>query len=169
MPRQRRQMALSASNDVAGTWKHFFTSPMLATCYIIIHLHGAINSENLDRRGVKEYMVEQKQLSDFYRPPGNSAPPGTNKGHPNALNTAESRSKSIKTPPASLESASALPGVSATIGCNYVPDFDGAHLQGVQWDSLESFETVGARQVVDTPALCAIFARAASAIILCVS
>ena len=111
-------------------------------------------------------MVEQKQLSDFYRPPGNSTPLGMNKGHPNALDTAESRSKSVKTPPASLESALALPDVSATIGRNYVPDFDSAHSQGVQWDSLESFETVGARQVVDTPALRAFFACAASAIIL---
>jgi len=54
----------------------------------------------------------------------------------------------------------------ATIGRNYAPDFDGADPQGVQWDSLESFRIVGAREGVDTPALRAFFARAASAIIL---
>ena len=36
---------------------------------------------------------------------------------------------------------------------NYVPDFDGAHPQGVQWDSLESFVSIGARKVGETPAL----------------
>ena len=52
------------------------------------------------------------------------------------------------------------------IGRNYAPDFDGNHPQGVQWDSLESFWAVGAQEAVDTPALRAFFARAASAIIL---
>ena len=55
---------------------------------------------------------------------------------------------------------------SASIGHNYACDFDGVHPQGVQWDSLEGFRTVGEWQVVDTPTLCAVFARAASAIIL---
>ena len=41
----------------------------------------------------------------------------------------------------------------ATIGRNYAPDFDGANPQGVQWDSLKSFTSIGARQVVETPAL----------------
>ena len=45
--------------------------------------------------------------------------------------------------------------MSATIGRNYAPDFDGANPQGVQWDSLESFISIGARQVVEMPALCA--------------
>ena len=39
------------------------------------------------------------------------------------------------------------------IGCNYVPDFNSVHPQGVQWDSLESFKVVGGGEVVDTPAL----------------
>ena len=54
----------------------------------------------------------------------------------------------------------------ATTGRNHAPDFDGAHPQGVQWDSLESFKAVGPGEMVDTPALRALFARAASAIIL---
>ena len=33
------------------------------------------------------------------------------------------------------------------------PDFDGADPQGVQWDSLESFISIGARQVGETPVL----------------
>jgi len=53
----------------------------------------------------------------------------------------------------------------ATIGRNCAPDFDGAHPQGVQWDSLEGFMIVAAGEPVDTPALRAFFARAASAII----
>jgi len=34
---------------------------------------------------------------------------------------------------------------SATIGRKYAPDFNGANLQGVQWDSLEIFRAVGAK------------------------
>jgi len=56
--------------------------------------------------------------------------------------------------------------MSATIGRNYAPDFDSAHPQGVQWDSLESFRVVGWGEMVDTPAVRALFERAASAIIL---
>ena len=41
----------------------------------------------------------------------------------------------------------------ATIGRIIAPDFDGANPQGVQWDSLESFTSIGARQVVETLAL----------------
>jgi len=51
------------------------------------------------------------------------------------------------------------------IGRNYAPDFDGAHPQGVHSDSLESSRPVGEVEVVETPALRAFFARAASAII----
>jgi len=54
---------------------------------------------------------------------------------------------------------------SAMIGRNSAPDFNGAHPQGVQWDSLGSFRAVGQGQWVDTPMLRAFFARAASAII----
>jgi len=41
----------------------------------------------------------------------------------------------------------------ATIGHDYVPDFDGADPQGVQWDSLENFVSIGAGKVGETPAL----------------
>jgi len=43
------------------------------------------------------------------------------------------------------------------------PDFNGAHPQGVQWDSLEGLMAVGVGQLVDTLALHAFFVRAASA------
>ena len=43
--------------------------------------------------------------------------------------------------------------MSATIRRNYAPDFDGANPQGVQWDSLESFISIGARKGGETPAL----------------
>jgi hypothetical protein len=54
--------------------------------------------------------------------------------------------------------------MSATIGRNSAPDFDGAHPQGVHSDSLESSKSVGKWEVVETPALRAFFERAASAI-----
>ena len=56
--------------------------------------------------------------------------------------------------------------MSATIGRIIAPDFDGAHPQGVQWDSLGHFKAVGGGDLVDTPVLRAFFACAASAFIL---
>ena len=53
----------------------------------------------------------------------------------------------------------------AMIRHDYAPAFDGAHPQGVQWDSLEGFVTVAAGEPVDTPVLHVFFACAASAII----
>ena len=35
------------------------------------------------------------------------------------------------------------------IGRDYVPNFDGANPQGVQWDSLGSFKTLGAQEVLE--------------------
>ena len=52
------------------------------------------------------------------------------------------------------------------IGHNYAPNFDGAHPQGVQWDSLESFRVIGRGQMVDTSVLHAHFVHATPAIIL---
>jgi hypothetical protein len=54
----------------------------------------------------------------------------------------------------------------AMIGHNYVPDFDGAHPQGVPMESLESFRAVGQGQMVDTPVVHALFEHTALAIIL---
>jgi hypothetical protein len=50
----------------------------------------------------------------------------------------------------------ALWGFLATlpaIGCIYAPDFDGANLQGVLLDSLESFISIGAGKLGETSAL----------------
>ena len=59
--------------------------------------------------------------------------------------------------------------MSATIGHNYAPDFDGAHPQGVQWDSLEGFKTVAAGEPLDTLALCAFFcARSIGKYFICI-
>ena len=54
----------------------------------------------------------------------------------------------------------------AMIRHNYAPDFDSVHLQGVQWDSLESSRVVGMGPMVDTPVLHALFARTLPPIIL---
>jgi hypothetical protein len=53
----------------------------------------------------------------------------------------------------------------ATIGHIIAPDFDGTNPQRVQWDSLESFISIGARLVIEMPVLHAFFACAALAII----
>jgi hypothetical protein len=50
------------------------------------------------------------------------------------------------------------------IGRNYAPDFNGAHLQGVQCDSLEGFKLSGVVQGIDTLATARFFERAASTI-----
>ena len=39
--------------------------------------------------------------------------------------------------------------MSAMIGREYAPDFNGADPQGVHWDSLASFKVVGAQEVPD--------------------
>ena len=52
--------------------------------------------------------------------------------------------------------------MSATIGRNSVPDFDGAD----PLDSLGGFRAVGTGQMVDTLVLRALFARAVPAIML---
>ena len=56
--------------------------------------------------------------------------------------------------------------MSAMIGRNYAPDFDGAYPQGAQCGFLESFMVVGTDIMVDTLVLCTLFVRAAPAIIL---
>ena len=48
MSQQRRRMALSASNDVAGTLKRFFATSTSATYSYTILLHGAINPTNIE-------------------------------------------------------------------------------------------------------------------------
>jgi hypothetical protein len=263
MCRQRRLLALSASNDVAGVWKHFAMSSTSVKYYLMVPLHGATNSNNQKWQGVQEHAGGQNHLHVSYplRLPTNNALPRTNKGCPHSPHPAVNQAKNTKTPPASPECASALPGddrallcarfrrrpppgspiglpgkfqrcrsrgmgrytgwflatrvylvlsgppstaqwlertktipyplalqkpdqktqkhrqrrrnvlrrflaTLATIRRNYAPGFDGAHPQGVQWDSLGSFKAVGCREVVDTLALRAFLVRAASAIVL---
>jgi hypothetical protein len=52
------------------------------------------------------------------------------------------------------------------IGRVFAPDLNRAYSQGVYWDSLENFNSLGALQARETPALRAFFERAASANIL---
>jgi len=112
MCRQRRLLALSASNDVAGTWKYFATSSTSATCYLMISLCGATDSNNQEQQEVQEHAGGQKppRISYLLRPLSNSASPGTNKGHHNPPHAAGNQIKNAKAPPASSECASALPG-----------------------------------------------------------
>ena len=56
--------------------------------------------------------------------------------------------------------------MSATIGCNYAPDLNDMHPQGVRGGSLKRFSSTEQGERKDTPVLRAIFARAASATIL---
>ena len=93
------------------------------------------------------------------RPPSPSTVAGMNKDDPQPPLTTGIQSKNTKVPPASSESTSALPGNvgdDQACGC--------AHLQGVHHDSVEIFRSVGVAEVVETPALHALFECPASAI-----
>ena len=112
MSRQHHQMALSASNDVAGAWECFSTASSSAPGSIITPY--AATRPLLYQRHQKcqnTWAVKNHpRVSCLLRPPSYSAIHGTNKDHPPPLHAAETRRKNAKTPPASPEYASALPG-----------------------------------------------------------
>jgi hypothetical protein len=54
------------------------------------------------------------------------------------------------------------------IGCNHAPNFDDAHPQGVQWDSLGSFILLAAQQVGDMPMLRVFQAHSIGNYIICI-
>ena len=94
------------------------------------------------------------------QPPSNSAPPGTNKYHPNATSTAGFRRKNAKTPPASPECASVLPGDVGDDRVHICTRFRWCPPPGSPMGLPASFKLLPGVQVVDTPVLHAFFLRA---------
>jgi len=153
MSRQRRRMALSASNDVAGTWKHFSAAFSSATCSSITPLRRHAISFTPEAQEVPKHAGGQKPPTCFL-----------SFKTPQPQRCAWNEQRQPPTPPRCrkpTKKTQNAAGVAKTrvgaswrhrrwIGRDYAPDFDGADPQGVQWDSLESFRAVGAGEWVDT-------------------
>jgi len=60
---QRRRMALSASNDVAGTWKHFSAAFSSAPCFSITPLHRHITPFTPEAQEVPKHVGGHKPPS----------------------------------------------------------------------------------------------------------
>ena len=169
MFRQRRWLALSASDDVAGTWKWFFVSSTSALCSYTMPLRINTSAIKPDAHEVLEHAKVQEPLLWFLplaTPHQQGVAWDEQRGYQRPL---FQRGFTKKTPKPRRCRRNALRRFLATlamIGRNYAPDLDSAHPQGVQWDTLERFMAVGVGELVDTPMLRAFFARAASAIIL---
>jgi len=84
MSQQRRRMALSASNDVAGTWKCFSAAFSSATCSSIIpYAPTTIPSHQMNRKGkISRVVKNHPRISCSFKPPNDSATHGTTKGDP---------------------------------------------------------------------------------------
>jgi hypothetical protein len=76
-----------------------------------------------------------------------------NTGHSNATTATTSTQKKKKPRRRRQIALWRFLATSPSIGGICAPDFDGAHPQGVQWDSLNSFKLPGEAQVGHTPAL----------------
>jgi hypothetical protein len=112
MSRQHRLLALSASDDVAGTWKHISVASTSAPVLYDTPLRRYARPIASEGQEVPKHAGGQQPPPASWAPatPSNSAPRGTNQDHPNATTTQGFRRKAAKTPPASPERASALPG-----------------------------------------------------------
>jgi hypothetical protein len=75
------------------------------------------------------------------RTPSNSAPPGTHKDHPNAATTRDFGAKQQKRRRHHQNALRRFLVMLAKIGRNYAPNFNNAHPQGVQLDSLGSLKS----------------------------
>jgi hypothetical protein len=123
MSLQHRRMALSASNDVAGTRKCFFAAFSSATCSSITPLrrHDITFTPNAHEDLKHAGGQKPPAIFRFFKPPNHSTTHGTNKYNPQGPHTTEVRSENAKMPPLPLECASALPGDigdgSGTIMC----------------------------------------------------
>ena len=112
MSRQRRRMALSASNDVAGTWKCFFAAFSSATCSSITPLRRHNVKFTPEAQQVPKHAGGQKPpaIFCFFKPPTYITTLGTNNYDPQGPHTVKIRSSNARTSPPSPECASALPG-----------------------------------------------------------
>jgi len=112
MFRQRRWMALSASSDVAGTWKRFSAASSSATCSPIVPLHRHTIQFTPEAQQVRKCAGGQKPPAIIYifKPPSHSAVHGTNIGDHQDFYGIRIRRKNATMPPALPKSASALAG-----------------------------------------------------------
>ena len=118
----------------------------------------AITSHQVSQKGeITQVVFDHLHVSYSLRLPSNSVSSGTNKGNPNPPIPQESIQKTQKHRRHCQVALRHFLAMLAMIRCDYAPTFDGAHPQGVQWDSLEGFVTVAAGEPVDTPVLCAFF------------
>jgi hypothetical protein len=112
MSRQHRPLVLSASDNVAGTWKHISVASTSAPASSITPLRLQTNPPPQRHRKCQNTWVVKNhpRVSSPLRHPSNIVPPGMDRDNPRGPHAAGSRPKSAKTPPASPECASALPG-----------------------------------------------------------
>ena len=77
-------LALSASDNVAGTWRHFSKAFSSAKCYVMVPLHGTMQNNNTERHEVPKHMggVNTKHVFCLLGPPSNNPSSGTTKYHP---------------------------------------------------------------------------------------
>jgi hypothetical protein len=110
--RQHRRMALSASSDVAGTWKCFSTASSSATCSPITPLCHHTTHFTPEAHKVRKCAGGQKPpaIICIFKPPSHSTVHGTNKGDHQGIYDTKIRCKNATTPPTLPKSASALPG-----------------------------------------------------------
>src|ERR1700733_8515706 len=112
MSRQCRRMALSASSDVAGTWKRFSAASSSATCSYITSLRCHMLHVAQEVQQAQNIAGGQKPPTIFcsFKPPNNTATNGTHQCDPLGPHAVEIRSKNAKTPLPPPERASALAG-----------------------------------------------------------
>ena len=109
---QHRWMALSASNDVAGTWMCFFAASSSATCSSITPLQRHNVKFMPEAQQVPKHTGGQKPpvIFCFFKPPTHTTTLGTNNYDPQGPHTAKIQSSTAKMSPPSPECALALPG-----------------------------------------------------------
>ena len=112
MSQQCRLLARSASNDIAGTWRHFSAPSTSATYSIMIPLHGVISPIHPGGREVPNTQVGKNHpcVSCPLNPPVTLGWHGTQMGSQCPLRRRQFPNENTKTMPASSGSASALPG-----------------------------------------------------------
>jgi hypothetical protein len=115
---RHRQLALSTSDDVAGTWNHFSASFTLELYLCTLPLHATNNP-------IKPGAHKMPKHTEGQGPPLGSChlelpiaggQTGSDRGIPHASSTMKRRGKNMKTTAASSDSASVLPDDAAGDG-----------------------------------------------------
>ena len=103
MSRQRRRPALSASDDIAGTWRQFFDASTSAICYDSVPLRCTTTNHQPGAIQVPKHVKVQGPLGGSCPSglPINLGGSGTNTQHPKAPAAAQIEWNNHKTTPAS--------------------------------------------------------------------